>query len=171
MSTYRWSLVLMNGLLLAGCASGPDGLISEALQPSPPASATSQPPAASPTPPLLQAVGPGLVADGCTIFEQTCASCHDMDGAGYANELDAPALDRSEHASDHSDQQIHEWIVNGKLGFGRQMPGFGDALDDREIHAVIAYLHTLWTAEQLETQQGLSARWPATPEPTWTTLP
>ena len=161
----------MTGLLLAGCASRPDDLISEALQPPPPASATSQPPAASPTPPFLQAVGPGLVADGRTIFEQTCASCHGMGGVGYGNELGAPALDRSEHASDHSDQQIHEWIVNGKLGFGRQMPGFGNALDDRGIHAVIGYLHPLWTAKHLETHQDLSARWPATPESTWTPLP
>lgn len=60
-----------------------------------------------------------------------------MGGVGYGNELGAPALDRSEHTSDHSDQQIHEWIVNCKLGFGRQMAGFGDALDDRGIHAVI----------------------------------
>ncbi len=94
-----------------------------------------------------------------------------MGGVGYANELDAPALDRSEHASDQADKQIHKWIVNDKLGFGRQMPAFGDALDDRGIHAVISYLHTLWTAEQLKTQQDLSTRWPATPESTWTPLP
>jgi mono/diheme cytochrome c family protein len=94
-----------------------------------------------------------------------------VEGEGYANELGAPALDSSEHASDHPDQQIHDWIVNGKLGFGRQMMGFGEALDDRQVHAVIAYMHTLWTEDQLRSQQDFSRRWPATPEPTWTTQP
>lgn len=36
-------------------------------------------------------------------------------GEGYANELNAPALDASEHAWQHADQQIYEWIINGKL--------------------------------------------------------
>ena len=171
MSTYQWSFVLMTGLVLAGCVSRPNDLITEASQPPPPASVTIQPPTASPTPPLLQAVDPTLVEDGHDIYIRNCSSCHGTQGEGYANELGAPAMDASEHASMHPDQQIREWIMNGKLGFERQMPGFGDALDDREIHAVIAYLHTLWTSEQLETQQDLSARWPATPEPTWTPLP
>jgi mono/diheme cytochrome c family protein len=51
------------------------------------------------------------------------------------------------------------------------MTALGDQLDDREVHAVIAYLHTLWTPEQLALQQDISQRWPATPEPTWTLAP
>jgi hypothetical protein len=71
----------------------------------------------------------------------------------------------------HPDQQIHDWIVNGKLGVGRQMPALGDQLTDGEVHAVIDYLHTLWTEEQLAAQQDITSRWPATPEPTLTPQP
>jgi mono/diheme cytochrome c family protein len=51
------------------------------------------------------------------------------------------------------------------------MPPLGDRLTDREVHAVIDYLHTLWTKEQLESQQNVTSRYPATPEPTWTPQP
>lgn len=102
---------------------------------------------------------------------QACAVCHGPLAEGYANDQAAPALDSSEHASHHPDSQIHEWIVNGKLGLGQQMPAFGDRLSDGEVHALIAYLHTLWTADQLRVQQSLSSRSPATPESTWTPGP
>ena len=62
---------------------------------------------------------------------------------GIRHELQAPALNQSEHASEHPDQQIHAWIMDGKLGLGRQMPAYGDQLTDNEVHAVIEYLHTL----------------------------
>lgn len=108
------------------------------------------------------------VTHGRQIFASVCAQCHGENAQGHANELDAPALDSTEHAFHHPDQQIHDWIVNGKLGLGRQMPPLSDQLSDGDVHAVIAYLHTLWTAGQLEAQQDVSARYPATPEPTWT---
>ena len=98
-------------------------------------------------------------------FLRVCAQCHGENAEGYANELAAPPLDSSEHASHHPDQEIHNWIVNGKLGLGRQMPALGDQLNDDEVHAIIAYLHTLWTPEQLADQQNITSRWPATPEP------
>jgi len=39
------------------------------------------------------------------------------------------------------------------------MPALGDQLSEAEIEAVIAYLHTLWTPEQLETQQDITGRY------------
>ena len=88
-----------------------------------------------------------------------------MQAEGHANDLAAPALDSSEHASHHPDQQIHDWIVNGKLGLGGQMPAFEDQLSDEEVHAIISYLHTLWTTDQIREQQDLGRCYPATPEP------
>jgi len=130
------------------------------------------PPAPTSTPEMvLQGTGPDQTEMGHAAYLQTCAVCHGMQAEGYANDLAAPALDASEHAPEHPDQQVHDWIVNGKLGFGRQMPAYGDQLTDEEVHAIIAYLHTLWTTEQLEAQQRLGRRWPATPEPTWTPGP
>lgn len=39
------------------------------------------------------------------------------------------------------------------------MPALGDRLSEAEIQAVIAYLHSLWTPEQLETQQDITSRY------------
>ncbi|MFV1858819.1 MAG: cytochrome c [Anaerolineales bacterium] len=137
--------------------------------PAPSPTATRAP---SPTPDLLlQGTGPDRAQQGRSVYLATCAVCHGADAEGYANELAAPALNASEHAWEHADPQIHLWIVEGKLGFGRQMPAYGDQLTDAEVHAVIAYLHSLWLPERLRMQQDLSLRWPATPEPTWTPEP
>lgn len=102
---------------------------------------------------------PDLVTEGREVFEHACSVCHGQNAEGYANDLAAPALDHSEHAWHHPDQQIHDWVKNGKLGLGSAMPPLGDQLSDEEIAAVIAYLHTLWTSEQLETQQDISSRY------------
>jgi hypothetical protein len=51
------------------------------------------------------------------------------------------------------------------------MPPLGDQLADDEVHTVIDFLHTLWTDEQLASQQDITSRYPATPEPTWTPQP
>ncbi len=114
---------------------------------------------------------PDPVTQGRQVFVSICSQCHGENAEGYANELNAPSLDSTEHAFHHPDQQIHDWIVNGKLGVGRQMPPLGDQLTDREVHAVIDYLHTLWISEQLDSQQDVTSRYPATPEPTWTPQP
>lgn len=112
--------------------------------------------AASATP--IPTATPDPVTQGREVFLRVCAECHGQN-EGYANELSAPALDASEHAWHHPDQQIYDWIVNGKLGIGREMPALGDQLTGEEIEAVIAYLHTLWTPEQLEAQQGITNRY------------
>jgi S-disulfanyl-L-cysteine oxidoreductase SoxD len=102
---------------------------------------------------------PDPVMQGREIFLRVCAECHGQNGEGYANDLAAPALDHSEHAWHHPDQQIRDWIVNGKLGLDSEMPALGDQLTDGEVEAVITYLHTLWTPEQLETQQDITSRY------------
>lgn len=119
----------------------------------------ARPPAPTPSP------TPDQVAIGREVYLRVCAQCHGDQGEGYANELNAPALDASEHAWQHADQQIYAWIINGKLGLGRQMPAYGDQLSDQEVYAVIAYLHTLLTPQLLEMQQDITARWPGTPQP------
>ena len=127
--------------------------------------------ASTPKPDPTPTLTPDPTTLGREAFVRVCAVCHGQKAEGYADELGAPALDATEHASEHPDQQIHDWIVNGKLGLERQMPPLGDNLTDEEVHAVIAYLQTLWTEEQLTVQQDIASRWPATPEPTWTPGP
>jgi len=120
---------------------------------------------------VLQGTSPDQAELGRVAYLQVCAMCHGIRAEGYANNIAAPALESSEHASHHPDQQLHDWIVNGKLGLARQMPAFEDQLSDEEVHAIIAYLHTLWTTDQIQAQQDLGHRWLATPEPTWTPRP
>lgn len=90
---------------------------------------------------------------GRDIYVRTCAACHGPDGEGYANQYKAPALGPTEHAWHHPDGQIQRLIRDG----GAVMPALGDQLSPEEIVAVITYLHTLWTPEQLERQQASSA--------------
>jgi mono/diheme cytochrome c family protein len=111
------------------------------------------------TPPIASTPTPDPVMQGREVFLRVCAECHGQNGEGYANELAAPALDHSEHAWHHPDQQIRGWIVNGKLGLNAAMPALGDQLTNEEIEAVIVYLHTLWTPEQLEIQQDITSRY------------
>ncbi len=133
-----FTLLIVGSWLLAGCSL---------------ASETSLPTATTVPTPTLDPVAPGR-----EVFQRVCAQCHGQKAEGYANEQAAPALDHSEHAWHHPDQQIQDWIKNGKYGFV-QMPALGDQLSDEEIEAVIAYLHTLWTPEQLETQQDITSRY------------
>lgn len=155
--------------LASACQSVPAALPTLTKVPAP-----SQTPSPVPTytpEAVLQGTGPDRVEEGRTAYLDVCAVCHGSLAEGYANDQVAPALDSSEHASEHPDPQIHGWIINGKLGLGRQMPAYGDQLTDGEVHAIIAYLHTFWTEDQLRVQQDLGRRWPATPEPTWTPGP
>jgi mono/diheme cytochrome c family protein len=73
------------------------------------------------------------IADGKTIFETNCISCHGADGqagvAGAAN-LSTSALDANSKV---------EIIRNGK----GTMQAFGGALTEEEIQAVAAYIETL----------------------------
>jgi mono/diheme cytochrome c family protein len=86
---------------------------------------------------------------GEALYEDTCASCHGANGEGHA-QLDAPALDHSEHAWHHADEQIVHIIRNG----GFQMPPVGADLSDSDMESLIAYFKGWWTEEQREIQRG-----------------
>lgn len=119
------------------------------------AAATVSTPTATPFP----------VESGREVYVRLCAECHGANGEGYANDLAAPALDSTEHAWHHPDQQLYDWIANGKLGLGQAMPALDEQLTHNEILAVIDYLHSLWTAEQLADQQNVTERYPVTIAP------
>ncbi len=109
---------------------------------------------------------PDLIAQGREVYMRECAVCHGERAQGYADDPGAPPLDDTGHAWHHPDQQIYGWIVNGKLALaGEGMPALGDRLTEQEVRAVIEYLHSLWTEDQLETQQDVTTRYPTTPTP------
>jgi len=139
----RWLPEMLFAIMLSGCIASS----------SPERTATAAPPTLPPA------------ELGRQVYARVCAECHGENGEGYANELAAPALDAGEHAWHHPDQQICEWVVMGKLGMSREMPGLGDQLSSEEVIQVITFLHTLWTPEQLAAQQDVTARWPASSLP------
>ena len=81
---------------------------------------------------------PDSAVAGREVYLRVCASCHGQDAEGYANALQAPTLDATEHTYEHPDQQIYDWIVNGKSGRRFGMPALGEQLSDDDVHAVIA---------------------------------
>ena len=94
---------------------------------------------------------------GSDIFANTCAVCHGPAANGDPGL--APGLDSPWHAWEHPDRQIQDWIENGKLGLGVNMPSYGDKLDEQAISDVIEYVRTLWTQEQRDVQRDLSLRY------------
>ena len=92
---------------------------------------------------------------GEQVYAQTCAVCHGDRGQGHVLPA-APALDDSEHAWHHPDAQIQQLIVLG----GPTMPALGGQLNHEEVVAVIRYIQTWWTPEQLQAQQEFSHQYP-----------
>jgi mono/diheme cytochrome c family protein len=106
-----------------------------------------------PAEPLAEAA---TLAVGQQVYADKCASCHGSQGEGHADLDQAPALDETEHAWHHPDGQLQELVTNG----GTLMPAFGDQLTDTEILAVIRYIQTWWTADQIDSQQQASESYP-----------
>ena len=87
---------------------------------------------------------------GETIYSANCAACHGAEGEGYASVQNAPALNGSEHAWHHPDEQIISLIREG----GMQMPAVGADWSDEEIEAVLSYVKAWWTPQQRNAQAG-----------------
>lgn len=116
-------------------------------------------------------------ATGEAIFQEQCVSCHGVRGKGAQNwqepneqgEMPPPPHDSEGHAWKHADGMLYRIVKNGwRDPFNRTprltMPGFGQSLNPSEIRAVIDYLKTLWTPEQLRFQAEESQRLPYPPE-------
>lgn len=103
---------------------------------------------------LAIAIGPGapLVAADETIsteqmFQDTCSRCHGAQG--YGDGADGTTLathPRNFHDCDimakDADAKVFEEIKGGSASIGRSndMPSWGEALTDDEIHNLIAYV-------------------------------
>jgi len=83
---------------------------------------------------------PALVEQGEAVFSASCAGCHGTDGAG--TDAGRPLLGIVDQ---EPDRLVHiASVTDGKGG----MPGFGGALADEEIDAVIAYVRLTFVAER-----------------------
>lgn len=107
---------------------------------------------------------------GQRVYASNCASCHGADAEGAPDwqrpnaegELPAPPHNSEGHTWRHSDRDLFEMIEKGwRDPFNKTdrltMPAFEDVLKPEEIDAVIGYLKTFWTADQLQYQREKSA--------------
>ena len=105
------------------------------------------------------------VASGRAVYQQYCTSCHGANAQGAPNwqkrdehgELPAPPHNAEGHTWRHSDAELYMMVSKGwRDPFNKTerltMPAFGDTLSPDQIHAVIAYLKTLWTPEEVQFQ-------------------
>ncbi|HEY0794780.1 MAG TPA: c-type cytochrome [Acidisarcina sp.] len=81
-------------------------------------------------------------ANGYTVFRSACSGCHyanredSLKGPGLQGLFKKPYLPSGAPAND---DRVTAPIINGR----GMMPAFGDKLDEKQLHDLIAYLHTL----------------------------
>lgn len=98
---------------------------------------------------LIQETASVSMGIGQALYKENCASCHGSRGEGHI-EMNAPALDDSEHAWHHADGQLIQIIRSG----GFNMPPVGAEMSDAEIELIIAHIKNWWTEEQKGFQAG-----------------
>lgn len=95
--------------------------------------------------------------DGAALYQQNCASCHgaelqgqpDWRSPGPDGRLPAPPHDATGHTWHHGDDILFRITRDGTAavvggGYESDMPGFGDALTDAEIRAILDYIKSTW---------------------------
>ena len=94
---------------------------------------------------------------GAKLYKNFCQSCHGERGAGELvypwnigkpGYFPAPALDDSQHAWHHSDEDLVKLIREGSP----RTPAWKNNLSDKNIRDIVAYMKSLWGARALECQ-------------------
>lgn len=110
------------------------------------------------------------VTTGQTLYMTHCAACHGAEGQGQfpddpygpdaSDLIGAPPHDATGHTWHHPDTVLVQIIQNGRSQPGvYPMPAFGDKLTQGEILAILDYLKTWWTPEQVAAQATASAQY------------
>ncbi|MDQ4075464.1 MAG: cytochrome c [Chloroflexota bacterium] len=108
------------------------------------------------------------LAQGKTLYESNCASCHGLEGEGEpewqnpdaSGSFPAPPHDGSGHTWHHPDQLLLQIIAEGGQMPNSRMPAFEEELTREEMEAILAYIKTFWTPEQREIQAEITQRQP-----------
>jgi len=98
------------------------------------------------------------IALGAEVYAANCQVCHG-DRAGKGATGGAPLHNEAGHTWHHPDAQLKEWVLNGKPGFGQQMPAFKDRLSEPDVETILAFIKTWWTQEQRQSQADISQRY------------
>ena len=81
-------------------------------------------------------------AQGRAVYQQDCAGCHYANKTGDLHGPSLFAMYRKKYlpsGAPANDDRVVPVILHGR----GMMPGYGDQLDDRQLQALLAYLHTL----------------------------
>lgn len=110
-----------------------------------------------------------VLALGKKLYAQHCASCHGANLEGEKNwrsrnadgTLKAPPHDATGHTWHHSDDLLFRYTKDGGAkiaggAFKSAMPGFGAALKDNEIWAILAYIKSRWPQDIRDRQAKIS---------------
>jgi disulfide bond formation protein DsbB len=129
MSKTLWiSLVLGVAVLLAACGGSSSVSESEVEEP---------------------AYSPEMIAEGESLFQQTCSACHGSDGRGLPNL--GKDLTASEFVKSMTDTELLTYVLEGRTTddplntTGIAMPpkgGFG-FLTESDINSIIAYIRLI----------------------------
>ena len=81
-------------------------------------------------------------AQGRIVYQQDCASCHYANRSGDLHGPSLFAVYRKKYlpsGAPANDGRIAQVILNGR----NMMPGFATHLNEQQLQALLAYLHTL----------------------------
>ena len=128
-------------LLLAACSDQP-ATVKTSSVPAPAAPAATAP----------HGLDAKLIARGGEIYKANCAVCHgaNAEGApswskkGADGKFPPPPLDASGHGWHHPKSALVQTIKEGTLKLGGGMPAWKDKLNDTDIEAVVAWIHSRW---------------------------
>jgi len=99
-------------------------------------------------------------ARGAKLYKQYCESCHREAGigepiypwhVGKPDYFPAPALDDSQHAWHHTDDDLVKTILTGSPRTSR-MAAWKSVLSEQNARDLVAYIKSLWSPRALDCQ-------------------
>jgi len=104
-----------------------------------------------------------LVKRGAQVYAEHCAACHGAKLEGQPDwrrrrpdgRMPAPPHDESGHTWHHPDHELFGITKHGLVppyaprAYESDMPAFADKLSDAEIWAVLAYIKSHWTSQEV----------------------
>lgn len=91
-----------------------------------------------------------LVAKGQPLYAQNCASCHGDAETSHPLASAPPHTDAG-HTWHHADRALVEWILDG-VPLATTMPKWRGQLTEEEVVAILAYIKTFWSSDNLDQQ-------------------
>lgn len=98
---------------------------------------------------------------GQSLYVKKCQSCHGIDGVGETytikaltdkNYIRAPAMNDSEHAWHHSDEDLEKKILEGSPPPSPMPAWKKSGMTEENARDLVAYIKSLWTQRELDCQ-------------------